>query len=324
MRSHPPVPPSHNGPCLSSTARSARDGPMRGALGRSVRRGDHPEKRTLGGAGISGFPLAPVDPETTVAVDTERGVREYRMFRHFSASLLLVVCVTLAVGCAKPVTPVSGGAASRDVVSFDPHGRDDDRTNREHFGDRIYARNEGDAVHLDSWIVFPLGGFDRDSRYVPRIGDAGNTLPAGYAARPDVYSALIAQGLLASPVGFRYAPTIVFADGTQLRGSETTLFPLFDVASVFHNPVMAGYMRSVRPGKVYLSIADEDAEGMVGRLRDDPVALVDRVDSGGGTAEDRALRRRVLTYRVRPDARMPPGPGTTAGAGSGRGAGNRK
>ena len=444
------------------------------------------------------------------------------MFRLFSSSLLLVVCVALAVGCAKPVTPVSGGAGSRDVVSFDRHGRDDDRTNRsflvrlhfvgtvasldrefrprvhEHadffvysdgapptpgtafrdtvpvnavlknvrwrrarhgssagaasdgaeyfdeapdaivsdsrpdpsqgfppgaqllvlrapesagggrvqvsfvvgfapegawfagpdpalfppssdgdgravdvtdwahfttspawppdgrgyfgpdsfqfvpssrrpvgddldrrtfyeiFGDRIYARNEGDAVHLDSWIVFPLGGFDRDSRYVPRIGDAGNTLPAGYAARPDVYSALIAQGLLASPVGFRYAPTIVLADGTRLRGSETTLFPLFDVASVFHNPVMAGYMRSVRPGKVYLSIADEDAEGMVGRLRGDPVALVDRVDSGGGTAEDRALRRRVLTYRVRPDARMPPGPGTTAGAGSGRGAGNRK
>lgn len=205
-----------------------------------------------------------------------------------------------------------------------PVGDDlDRRTFYEIFGDRIYARNEGDAVHLNSWVVFPLGGFDRDSRYVPRIGEPGNTLPAGFAGRPDLYSALIAQGLLASPIGFRHAPIIVQPDGTQLRGAETVTYPVFDVTSVFRNPVLAGYMRNERVGKVYLSIADEDAEHMVGRLREDPVALVERVDSGGGIAEDRVLRRRVLTYRVRPDAATSPGPGAIAGAGSGSGAGRR-
>lgn len=205
-----------------------------------------------------------------------------------------------------PAWPPDGRAYfGPDSLAFLPSARrpvHDDfgrRTFYELWQDRIYARSEGDTVHRGSMVVVPLGGYDRDSRYVPRIGDPGNTLPAGYASQPELYPLLRAQGLRASPSGFRYTPRIKLPNGHILLGSQSTEFPLWDVTSVFHLPVVACYAPSAVAGKAYLSIAGEDADGLVGGVRGDVVAIADRVDAGGGSPQDRLDRRSILTYHVR-------------------------
>ena len=179
------------------------------------------------------------------------------------------------------------------------HDDFDRRTFYELFGDRIYARSEGDTVHTGAWVVFSLGGFDRDSRYVPRVAGPAPTLPPGFESRPDLYPVLIAQGLIGSPIGFRHAVPTRDLDGRLLIPSETTLYPDFNTASVFYDPVVAGYWRVDIPGKAYAIALAQDAEGFVSRPLQDMVQLTDRVDAGGGTAAERSLRRRVLTFFVR-------------------------
>jgi hypothetical protein len=49
------------------------------------------------------------------------------------------------------------------------HDNFNQRTFYELYGDRIYARAEGDTVHQDAWVAFTTGGFDRDSRYAPTV-----------------------------------------------------------------------------------------------------------------------------------------------------------
>src|SRR5262249_19211229 len=77
------------------------------------------------------------------------------------------------------------------------------RTFYEIFGDRIYARNENDTVHLGAWVVFPTGGYDPDSRYAVPISPAAPGLPPGFESRPDLYPVLDATGVQGTPSGFR-------------------------------------------------------------------------------------------------------------------------
>lgn len=123
----------------------------------------------------------------------------------------------------------------------------DRRTFYEIFGDRIYARAEGDTVHLDSWVVFMAGGFDSDSYYVPLVEGAAPTLPPGFESQPERYPLLATQGLRGSPIGFRASVPMRQPNGQLLRPSETTTFPNFRTASVFYQPTVAGYWRMSRP-----------------------------------------------------------------------------
>ncbi len=174
------------------------------------------------------------------------------------------------------------------------------RTFYELWGDRIYARSEGDAVHQGAWVVFSLGGFDPDSRYTPTVSSASPTLPAGFESQPDLYPVLIEQERIGSPIGFRHWVPVRNAEGQLTQPSETTTYPNFDPASVFYLPVVCGYARANLPGKAYAVAYAVDAERTVGRTSQDLVQLADRVDAGGGTEADRLLRRRVLTFHVRP------------------------
>jgi len=176
------------------------------------------------------------------------------------------------------------------------------------FGDRIYARAEGDTVHMGAWVAFVTGGFDRDSRYLPVVSATAPGLPPGFESRPDLYSLLIAQGLIGSPIGFRLSIPTRLPDGTRTFPSETTTYPNFDPASVLYQPIVAGYWKQTFPGKAYATAMAQDAEGFVRRAGEDLVALADRVDGGGGSAADLALRPRVLTFFVRES------PGPTAAA----------
>ena len=179
------------------------------------------------------------------------------------------------------------------------------RTFYEIWGDRIYARSEGDVVHQGAWLVFSTGGFDRDSPYVVPVSAGAPTLPPGYESQPDLYPVLIEQGLIGSPVGFRHRVQVRFANGQITQPSESTTHPNFDVFSVLYFPAVASYWPAQFPGKGYATVLPVDSHGQVGRTSEDLAALADRVDSGGGSAADRALRRRVLTFQV-----AAPGPGS--------------
>jgi hypothetical protein len=71
---------------------------------------------------------------------------------------------------------------------------------------------------------------------------------------------------------------------------------------VFHQPVINGYWGLTTAGKAYAVIRAEDGDGTVDRRIDhqpgDAVGVADRVDAGGGTAADQALRVKVLTFYV--------------------------
>ena len=220
-----------------------------------------------------------------------------------------------------PAWPPDGrGYFGPDSFQFVPHERlpvnreIESRTFYEIWGDRIYARSEGDVVHLGAWVVFVHGGFDPDSPYRVPVSPGAPTLPPGYESQPDLYSVLIEQGLIGSPVGFRLHLPVRLPNGLLTVPSETTTHPNFDIFSVLYYPIVASYWQASIPGKGYATGLPVDGHGLVGRTLENMVALADRVDAGGGTAEDRALRRRVITFQVS-EAGAPAGPpeaGTSA------------
>jgi len=176
------------------------------------------------------------------------------------------------------------------------------RTFYETYGNRIYARSEGDTIHANGWVVLYNGGYDKDSPYVPKVDPADPALPPGFASSPDIYPVLVPQGLVGSPTGFRIRIITKLADGTIARPSESMLYPNFEPTSVFRNPRLAGYWPALLPGKAYAVVRSEDSDGLAEPPILDPVGLADRVDAGGGTPTDRLQRRKILTFYVRPPA----------------------
>jgi hypothetical protein len=172
------------------------------------------------------------------------------------------------------------------------------RTFYEIYGDRIYARREGDVVHLNSWIVMVHGGWDKDSPYTPKVDAADPGLPADFASQPDRYPVLQSLGLVGSPIGFRHRLTVKLPDGTIYRPASTNLYPIFDPTSVFRRPQVAGYVKALLPGTTYVVERAQDADGLLSPDIPDPIGLVALVDAGGGSPADRIARRRVLTFRV--------------------------
>jgi len=177
------------------------------------------------------------------------------------------------------------------------------RTFYEIYGDRIYARSEGDAVHLDSWIVLVNGGYDKDSKYVPRVDPADPALPPDFAGNPGLYPLLEAQGHIGSPIGFRSRLSLKLPDGSRVDFAQSGLYPIFDPASVFRLPQVAGYWRASFAGKFYAVARAQDSDGLLDPLLGSAIEIADRVDAGGGTPEERLYRRKILTFHVRPAAR---------------------
>jgi hypothetical protein len=204
-----------------------------------------------------------------------------------------------------PAWPPDGrGYFAPDSLQFLPHTRrpvNDDfdrRTFYEIWGNRVYARSEGDAVHLGAWIVFTTGGFDRDSPYLVPVSPGAATLPPGWESQPDRYPVLFEHGLVGSPVGFRQRVQVRLSNGQLTQPSYSTTYPNFDAFSVFFSPAVSGYWRMNFPGKAYAVVPAVDGHGQFGITPEDLVAVADRVDAGLGSAEDQVLRRRVLTFFV--------------------------
>lgn len=194
---------------------------------------------------------------------------------------------------------VPGTMMSADSALLLPAVRTERKSFFEIYNDRLWLKQEGDTVHLNSWVVFPSGGFDRDSPYrvnvnVPLLPDPLKGLPVTTPTGPN-----------GSPIGFRIKVQVKEGtDPTNRAGqpSETTTYPVIDPASVIHQPVVNGYWGLTTAGRAYAVIRAEDGDGTVDRRIDqrpgDGVGVADRVDAGGGTAEDRALRSKILTFYV--------------------------
>jgi hypothetical protein len=181
-----------------------------------------------------------------------------------------------------------------------PPGNDFTRpgTFYEFYKDRIYARTEGDTVHMNSWIILWNGGYDKDSRYTIR---ADSTDPALLGPGGTYLTGLAIQsaGKVGSPVGFRsWIVSRLTPAGVKVAPAQSALYPVYLPKSVFRAARMGGYWRMFQAGKAYALARAEDADGGTDGSIVDPATLVDDIESGGGTPTEQALRRKVIVFYV--------------------------
>ena len=201
---------------------------------------------------------------------------------------------------------VAAGGATGTMLSPDsanvlPVNRPSRRTFFEIYAGRLWAHGEGDTVNLNSWVIVPSGGYDKDSPYAVKVGIDPNK-PVGPVVVPAPPNG--------SPIGFRNIVFTRLFDGGLISPSETTTYPVFDVASVYWKPLINGYCEMNNTGKAYFYAVAEDGDGAVDRRLDGaggaPV-VADRVDRdtiGTGhtppspTLVQTQLREKVLTFYV--------------------------
>jgi len=186
-----------------------------------------------------------------------------------------------------------------------PPGRDftASGTFYEIYKDRIYARSQGDTVHMNSFVVLWNGGYDKDSRYQIR---ADSTDPAIKAADGSILPGAVLEtetangGRAGSPIGFRsLVVTRLTPSGLKNSPAQTTLYPVYEPASVYRAPVLGGYWRMFQAGKAYAVARAQDYEGALDKTAgDDPTKIADAVDGGTGTEAQEDLRHKIITFYV--------------------------
>ena len=195
-----------------------------------------------------------------------------------------------------PFPGVPNTMLTNDSLRILPSQRPERRSFFEIYNDRLWVRQENDTVHMNSWVIFPSGGFDRDSPYSVKVNTA--LLDSALIGKP-VLTPSVPNG---SPIGFRIRIQVKDKSGLVTQPSETTTYPVYDPASVFHQPVINGYWGLNTAGKAYAAIRAEDGDGTVDRRIDqrpgDAVGVADRVDAGGQDPLDVELRSKVLTFYV--------------------------
>lgn len=151
---------------------------------------------------------------------------------------------------------VPGTMLSSDSAQVLPASRPDRRTFFEIYKDRVWAHAEGDTVHLNSWVVFPSGGLDVDSPYRAKVGIDPNR-PNGPVT--------VAGPANGSPVAMRSKVLTVDLFGNLSQPSESTPFPVFDIASVYHQPHILPYGSMATSGTAYAYAVSEDGDGTIDR-----------------------------------------------------------
>jgi hypothetical protein len=195
-----------------------------------------------------------------------------------------------------PYAGVTGTMMSPDSLALLPPARVERKTFFEVYNNRLWLRAEDDTVHMNSWVVIPSGGFDRDSPY--RVKVNAPLLPANVAGTP----VATPTGPNGSPIGFRLRVQVKDPANGVTQPSETTTYPVYDPASVFHSPVINGYWGLNLSGRAYAVLRAEDGDGTVDRRIDqrpgDAVGIVNRIEAGGAGSLDQSLRSKILTFYV--------------------------
>ena len=199
----------------------------------------------------------------------------------------------LLVGGRLP-SGIVGSLLSDDSTQVLPALRPERLTFFEIWKDTVFARQDGDTVHMNSWVLFHGGGFDRDSRYAVRISDEARGFP-GFPGGP-VYEPGPANG---SPAGLRFSPEILLDhQGIRVAYPTTQLLPSADIHG-FPALNIGAYFAAYPAGRFFAVARAEDGD----RVRDPRVAqggidLVLRIENGTATPEEQALRSKVLTFYV--------------------------
>jgi hypothetical protein len=201
-----------------------------------------------------------------------------------------------ATGWVNGYQGVAGTMLSDDSVDVLPALRPERKTFFEVYNDRLWAHTENDTVHLNSWVIIPAGGFDRDSPYTVRVNQA--LLPGPLKGKV----VLTQSGPNGSPIGFRIRIPIKDAAGSVSQPSETTTYPEFDPASVKHQPIVNGVQGMTTAGRAFAELFAEDGNNTVDRRIDQRPGgsrgIVERVEAGTGNEQDIALRSKILTFYV--------------------------
>lgn len=189
---------------------------------------------------------------------------------------------------------IAGTMMSPDSVNTFPASRPERRTFFEFYGDRIWAHQEGDTVHLNSWVLLPAGGYDPDSPYLVKVGVTDPFFPGGPVLVPSAQP----NG---SPIAFRANIVTLKPDGAFVRPSESTTYPIFDLASSFDAERMSFRGGMTTTGKAYAYVSAEDADGAVDRRLfklGGAEVVAEHVDAGNGSPEEIAVRSKVLVFYV--------------------------
>jgi hypothetical protein len=149
---------------------------------------------------------------------------------------------------------------------------------------------------MNAHVIIPAGGFDRDSPY--RVFVNTDLLDSALIGLP----VLTPGPPNGSPIGFRIRIQVKDGSGALSQPSETTTYPVFNPASVIEQKVINGTQGVTAAGKAYAVVRAEDGDGTVDRRIEQQdggaVGVADRVDAHGGSAEDKALRAKIITFYV--------------------------
>ncbi len=166
--------------------------------------------------------------------------------------------------------------------------------------DRLWVRQEGDTVNMNSWVIFFNGGFDPDSPYNVQY-HSNDPLAPDSTSNP-VLQIRPSNG---SPVGFRSrVPAFLYPNGPLTVPSQTGLYPIFDPASVFRAPQIASYWGMGQAGTAYMFARAQDGDGQVDtRIGTKPELQPDKIcyavdSTGSATAEQIALRPLIIRFFV--------------------------
>ncbi len=197
--------------------------------------------------------------------------------------------------------PSNNAGDPRNWVNVLYADRPERRTFLEWWEDTLYARAEGDTVHLNSIVIFASGGLDFDSPHLPLV--SANPPPGVVPDGPNTRRGP-ANG---SPIGF--SGLVIVAQDPNRKGfrrpAENLTYPDFRIGTPYYNavPVLQEVARS--SGYAYARLRAADGDGFKDNRVRNPVDLADVVDRGGGTAYERnILRRKVLTFYVNKNARL--------------------
>jgi len=163
-------------------------------------------------------------------------------------------------------------------------------------GTRIYIRQPGDTVHINSWVLFHSGGRDDDSPYdVPvSFNDASWIQDTAFVNGPAyVVRAGPPNG---SPVGFsQQAYTFATPNGPTRKPTSSGAYPVFNTARVDWAPFIGAYLGVRAAGQVFLVTRAIDGNGSADNRIRDPKAFYETNCTG---LDPDPLCSRVITFYV--------------------------
>jgi hypothetical protein len=207
----------------------------------------------------------------------------------------------LLIGGRIPPEGIAGSLLGPDSTLKLPALRPEMRTFFEVWQDTVFLRSDGDTVHINSWLIFHSGGFDRDSKYHVAVSNLATQLP-GFPGGP----VLQPGPQNGSPVSFRMQVlTELWPNSALSVAAISNPYPIFDPNDVFNNPKIGGYEPVIQSGRAYAFTFALDGDnspdrrigaGIPGSI--DPVTLVKKVENGTATPYERSLRNKVLAFWV--------------------------